>query len=91
MSDSKPAPASSTYLLNDGLDITHSLINSHCSKACCSQQYPFGYKLKVSPYICGSEKFVPSSYMCNNALEDSGCLCMTQANSKYLGNRGNNA
>jgi hypothetical protein len=60
-----------------------------CSKSCCSQQWPVPFDLKPDPLVeKGAKDFVPSSYMCNNAWQDSGCLCMTKDQSQFLANRG---
>ena len=62
-----------------------------CSKSCCSQQYPPPFGLPSDPALCESkEKLVPSSYSCNNGWQDSGCLCMTKKQAKFLGSRGGN-
>ena len=63
-----------------------------CSKSCCSAQYPNGIESKPDAFVCGSpDKFVPTTYTCNNAYEDSGCVCMTQKQMDFLNRRGGNA
>lgn len=63
-----------------------------CSKSCCSSQYPNGIDMKPDEFVCGSpDKFVPTTYTCNNAYEDSGCVCMTQKQMDFLNRRGGNA
>ncbi len=62
-----------------------------CSKSCCSQQYPTPFGLPSDPALCSlKDELVPSSYSCNNGWQDSGCLCMTKKQAKFLGTRGNN-
>ena len=36
------------------------------------------------------DKYVPSNIMCNNAYQDSGCLCLTKEQAGFLSNRGGN-
>jgi len=35
-------------------------------------------------------EFVPSPYSCNNAWQDSGCVCMTKNQKDFLASRGGN-
>jgi hypothetical protein len=63
-----------------------------CSKSCCSAQYPNGIEMKPDAFVCASkDKFVPTTYTCNNAYEDSGCVCMTAKQLEFLNRRGGNA
>jgi len=65
-----------------------------CSKSCCSAQYPPPFPLDddvVVEQMKKDGKFVPSSYKCNNAWQDSGCVCMTPKQHDFLASRGNNA
>ena len=80
------------YFLDDGAGGSDTVINNLCSKSCCSDSdWPTPFKQKYDPYVCGNkDKFVPSNYMCNNAFQDSGCLCMTKKQNDFLANRGNN-
>ena len=65
---------------------------NQCSPSCCSDQWPVPFKLPVDKMLCDSkDKFVPSSYYCNNGWQDSGCLCMTQKQSDFLQTRGVNS
>jgi hypothetical protein len=65
---------------------------NQCSPACCSDQWPVPFKLPVDKMLCDSEdKFVPSTYVCNNGWQNSGCLCMTQQQSDFLQMRGTNS
>jgi hypothetical protein len=62
-----------------------------CSKSCCTAQYPNGIKMKPDEFVCGSkDKFTSSSYTCNNAYQDSGCVCMTEKQSDFINSRGGN-
>ena len=80
-----------SYLLDDGAGGNMGLMTAPCSKSCCSDQWPLPFKLKYEPYICGNkDKYVPNNYMCNNAWQDSGCLCLTKDQSNFLENRGGN-
>lgn len=80
------------YLLDDGSNGANGLQFNMCSKACCSEQYPLPFKMPVSSEVCASKsEFVPNNYMCNNAWEDSGCVCMTKEQANFIGSRGGNA
>ena len=64
---------------------------NQCSPACCSDQWPVPFKLPTDKTLCNSEdKFVPSSYYCNNGWQNSGCLCMKKDQSDFLQTRGAN-
>jgi len=79
------------YLLDDGANGMMSIRNNLCSPSCCSDQYPTSFKLRPDENVCASKgNFVPSSYMCNNSYQDSGCLCMTKEQSNFLSTRGGN-
>ena len=79
-------------ILDDGMNGNAGLNFNMCSKSCCSKQYPTPFDLPTDPLVCNSEQeFVPSSYTCNNAWQDSGCVCMTKDQSLFLNKRGNNA
>lgn len=76
----------------ENLNGDESLSFNMCSKSCCSPQYPTPFALPEDPLVCNSkDEFVPSSYTCNNGWQDSGCVCMTKKQSKFLGSRGGNA
>lgn len=80
------------YILDDGGNGSNGLHYNMCSKACCSEQYPLPFKLPFEERVClNKQKFVPSPYMCNNAWQDTGCVCMTKGQSDFIGGRGNNA
>ncbi len=80
------------YLLDDGAGGSAGLQFNMCSKACCSEQYPLPFKMPVDSAVCANkDNFVPNNYMCNNAWEDSGCVCMTKEQADLIGSRGGNA
>ena len=80
------------YLLDDGEDGAAGLQFSQCSKSCCPDQYPLPFKMPVDKSVCDSkDEFSLSPYTCNNAWQDSGCVCMTKKQANFLGNRGGNA
>lgn len=79
-------------ILDDGANGNAGLHFNMCSKSCCSTQYPLPFEMPVDSMVCGSgEKFVPTSYSCNNGFQDSGCVCLTEKQALLLNNRGNNA
>lgn len=79
------------YFLDDGNNGNMVLTSSLCSKSCCSPQYPTPFSLPVDPMVCNSDKkFIPTNYTCNNGWQDTGCLCMTIDQAKFLGARGGN-
>jgi hypothetical protein len=81
----------SKYYLDDGAKGTAGLNFNLCSKSCCSQQWPTPFKLKHDPILCANkDKFVPTNYMCNNAWQDSGCVCMRKKQGTHLNDRGGN-
>ena len=62
-----------------------------CSKSCCSQQWPVPFSLAPDKLVTESGKeYVPSSYTCNNAWQDTGCLCMEKDQALFLNSRGMN-
>lgn len=80
------------YLLDDGESGTAGLHFNQCSKSCCSDQYPLPFKMPAETSVCNNkDAFVPNDYTCNNAWQDSGCVCMTKDQSNFLGSRGGNA
>lgn len=80
------------YLLDDGANGAAGLQYNMCSKSCCGEQYPVPFKLPVDSAVCDkSDEFVPNSYTCNNAWQDSGCVCMTKEQAEHIGSRGGNA
>ena len=82
---------SNYYFLDDGDGGHMSIQYNLCSKSCCSKQWPLPFKLKEDAYVCANkDKFVPSRIMCNNSFQDSGCLCLTKDQARFIYNRGNN-
>ena len=64
---------------------------NYCSKSCCADQYPTPFNMPTNANVCKNKgDFVPSSYTCNNAWEDTGCLCMTKNQSEMLATRAGN-
>jgi hypothetical protein len=77
--------------LDDGSDGIYGLNYSMCSKSCCSPQYPPPFELDKDVVVDKMKgDFVPSSYNCNNAWQDSGCVCMTKNQNDFLSSRGGN-
>jgi len=78
-------------MLDDGMNGNGTLTFNMCSKSCCSTQYPPPIDMPVDPLICNSkQKFVSSSYTCNNGWQDTGCVCMTEKQAELLARRGYN-
>ena len=78
--------------LDDGDNGIMGLNYSMCSKSCCSVQYPPPFELDKDVVIDKLQgDFVPNSYQCNNAWQDSGCLCMTKNQQDFLSDRGGNS
>lgn len=81
-----------SFLLDDGNGGKSGLHTNLCSKACCSSQYPLPFNLKFEQSVCENKNnFVPNNIMCNNAWQDSGCLCLTKEQANNLYSRGGNA
>jgi hypothetical protein len=91
------APAwGSNYGMVDGLDDgAGGNMGFHynlCSPSCCSDQYPTPHKLPFDEAVCGQKgEFVPTNLQCNNAWNNSGCLCVKKTQFEHLVNRGGNA
>ncbi len=83
--------APDSFLLDDGNNGRTGLHTNMCSKQCCSGQYPLPFKLSHDKKLCNLKNFAPSNLMCNNAWQDSGCLCLTKPQANMLYNRGGNA
>jgi hypothetical protein len=82
---------SNYYFLSDGANGEMSIQHNLCSKSCCSSQWPTPFKQKYDPYVCqNKDQFVPSNVFCSNTFQDSGCLCLTKAQSQFISNRGLN-
>ena len=77
--------------LDDGLEGDAGLLYAPCSTSCCTPQYPPPFKVSEDKNVCmNKDKYVPSGYKCNNAWNNSGCLCMTKQQSNFLASRGGN-
>lgn len=79
------------YLLDDGAGGSAGLHFNQCSKSCCSDQYPLPFKMPADAACDSKDEFVPTNYTCNNAWQDSGCVCLTKDQANLLGSRGGNA
>ena len=69
----------------------YGLVNDQCSSSCCSDQYPLPFRVQDDLQFANKDDFVPNSYTCNNGSQNSGCLCMTKDQAKFLDSRGNNS
>jgi hypothetical protein len=77
--------------LDDGNDGVYGLNYAMCSKSCCSPQYPPPFEVDKDVVVDKMKgEFVPSPYACNNAWQDSGCVCMTKNQKDFLSSRGGN-
>lgn len=82
---------SNYYYLDDGANGEMSVQHNLCSKSCCSEQWPTPFKQKHDPNVCANkDEYVPSNIMCNNSYQDSGCMCLTKKQGRFLYNRGGN-
>jgi hypothetical protein len=62
-----------------------SLLTARCSADCCDNQWPPPFNTDSDVY--GGD-FIKSGYTCNNADDNTGCLCMTSEMRDVLSNRG---
>jgi hypothetical protein len=77
--------------LDDGNDGIYGLNYAMCSKSCCSPQYPTPFNQDADVVVDKMKgEFAPNSYKCNNAWQNSGCLCMTNKQKDFLTSRGGN-
>lgn len=77
--------------LPDGNNGQNSIQHNLCSRSCCSTQYPTPFALKEDPFVAANkDDYIPSNYFCNNVYQDSGCLCLTKDQHKFLNGRGGN-
>lgn len=56
------------------------MLYNKCSPSCCSPQWPTPFLSDSDPFVCdenGKNKYLSSSYVCNNNIGQSGCLCMS--------------
>jgi len=78
--------------LDDGYNGAGGLNYNVCSKSCCGPQYPPPFALEEDEFVAkNKDKYVPNNYMCNNAWNNSGCVCMTKDQREYISSRGHNA
>jgi hypothetical protein len=78
--------------LDDGAGNSYGLMTNLCSKSCCGDQYPTPFDVSTDKEICAhKDEFVPNNLTCNNAFQDSGCLCMTKNQANFISSRGGNA
>jgi len=67
--------------LDDGYNGAMGLNYNMCSKSCCGPQYSPPFKLEEDAMVDKmKDKFVPNNYSCNNAWNNTGCVCMTKNN-----------
>jgi hypothetical protein len=79
-------------IVDDGKNGDLGLNFNLCSKSCCTPQWAPPFTLPDDDLVKNSKnKYVNTSYACNNAWQDSGCLCMTKEQGAFLGSRGGNA
>lgn len=78
--------------LDDGYNGAMGLNYNMCSKSCCGPQYPPPFALEQDAMVEKmKDQFVPNNYSCNNAWNNTGCVCMTKKQHEYIGSRGGNA
>jgi hypothetical protein len=78
--------------LDDGYNGAGGLNYNVCSKSCCGPQYPPPFALEEDEFVAkNKDKYVPNNYMCNNAWNNTGCVCMTKDQREYISSRGHNA
>jgi len=77
--------------LDDGYNGSMGLNYNMCSKSCCGPQYPPPFNLEEDEMVNKfKDKFVPNNYSCNNAWNNTGCVCMTEKQRDYIQSRGGN-
>lgn len=75
------APGAKGELKIDDFDNDPRMLYNKCSLSCCSPQYPTPFQGPIDPFVCdkdGKNKYLASSYTCQNNTGGTGCLCMTQ-------------
>lgn len=83
--------APDSFLLDDGNNGRTGTMTNQCSPSCCAQQYPTPFKVEHDEKLCNLKNFVPNNMMCNNAWQNSGCLCLTKDQANHMYSRGGNA
>jgi hypothetical protein len=74
-------PASKGELNPEDYENDPRMLYNKCSLSCCSPQYPTPFQGPIDPFVCGKDgknKYLASSYICQNNTGGTGCLCMTQ-------------
>ena len=63
-----------------------------CSKSCCAPQYPVPFSMEPDKFVdqSGKKYTYSGNLTCNNSWQNTGCLCLTEKDSKLLSSRGNN-
>lgn len=78
------------YMLLDTPNLDFS--QNRCSKSCCTAQWDHPVDLKPDDELLRNRgNYVPSGFFCNSFIDDSGCLCLTKEQAKYLQTRGGNS
>jgi hypothetical protein len=78
--------------LDDGYNGAMGLNYNMCSKSCCGPQYPPPFSLEEDAMVeKNKDQFVPNNYSCNNAWNNTGCVCMTKKQHNYIQSRGGNS
>lgn len=75
-------------VLDDGMLGEGGLLYAPCSVSCCSAQDNVPGELQT--HEMNGNSYVKSPYMCSNSWYNSGCVCMTSKQKKFLGSRGGN-
>ena len=84
---------STYYYLNDGDNTGMDVSFNMCSKSCCSPQWqpPFNTDDANSKFInANKDLFIPNNMYCYDGYNNSGCLCMSKEQGKFIYNRGGN-
>lgn len=76
------------YFLDDGYGGNISFRDTPCSLDCCGDQFPPLFMLADGTYK--NKKNSKSQLSCNNANQNSGCLCMNEKQLEFIQMRGNN-
>jgi hypothetical protein len=80
----------SMYLLSDGANGEYSYQYNKCSPACCDTScgpVPDNYRKEWEE---NKGKYVLTNMTCNSSWQNTGCLCATEKQQDFIGNRGGN-
>lgn len=80
----------SMYLLSDGANGEYSYQYNKCSPACCDTScgpVPDNYR---NEWEENKGKYVLTNMTCNSSWQNTGCLCATEKQQDFIGNRGGN-